>query len=403
MEIFGLRGEGAQNRISMSSSRPSGATAQRRPDARKAEMVKIDLTEQHTPLMRLAEQLQRQTREVVGKDGFKSHFICRMKMRNECPGLPFDPKFLAYPSEQNRLTRYTCTNLEKNHKHALLTEPDLGIHIDLIEPETYEPPGVEMQHEPEDAALLADEVKKKRPGLEADKLKRPNVPWLQKTSYYGNEDLFQYAQGFKVQPHLLAPEAELETQLTPKQLAERLESSFAAPSTLDTMKHPSKPHLTAVKMWDLMPDWETWANDYTEVVFDCDPTACDHTVATEMRNEKTKESVAEGDRSRRVLGSTAFMHVRRGELPPRRGSIAAPEEPPKIFGFYLPAPDSKKRKRALEDGDAGVDGDDEESEDFWEYNCVREHQENEARKFMDEWNDDHFVIAFVDAEGSQVY
>jgi hypothetical protein len=45
---FRTGGEGEQNRIYMSSSRPSGATAQRPPDARKVEMNKIDLTEQHT-------------------------------------------------------------------------------------------------------------------------------------------------------------------------------------------------------------------------------------------------------------------------------------------------------------------------------------------------------------------
>ena len=33
--------------------------------------------------------------------------------------------------------------------------------------------------------------------------------------------------------------------------------------------------------------------------------------------------------------------------------------------------------------------------------CVREHVENEARKYMEEWNDDHFVFAFVDGENGQ--
>ena len=33
--------------------------------------------------------------------------------------------------------QYNPTSLERNHKHELLTEVDLGVPIDLILPETY--------------------------------------------------------------------------------------------------------------------------------------------------------------------------------------------------------------------------------------------------------------------------
>lgn len=33
--------------------------------------------------------------------------------------------------------QYKATSLEKQHKHDLLTEPDLGVTIDLINPDTY--------------------------------------------------------------------------------------------------------------------------------------------------------------------------------------------------------------------------------------------------------------------------
>jgi len=371
----------------MSSHRPSGSSHAR--PGSKSEALKIELLDHHTPLSRLAD-----------KTGTKSNFICRMKLRNECPGLPFEPKFLAYPSEQNRLTRYSCTTLEKNHKHALLTEPDLGIHIDLIEHETYEPPATGIEMQPEDALLLEEVVRtrKLRPGLEGDRGKRPNVPWLQKTVYYGNEDMFEFQQGSKVQPGMV-PAPEHETLLDPRQLAERLEKTFTFASTLESLKHPSKPALKAVKMWDVMPDWQTWANDYTEVVFDHDPTTCDTKIAKNIRAETTKEAAKNGDRKRKILGSTGFMHIHHGQKPPRRGSFEEFEEAPKIFGFYLPAPESKRRKRAEEDEDAGVDGDDEGEQS--EFNCVREHVENEARKYQEEWNDDHFVVAFVDGEQGQ--
>jgi len=372
---------GDSTHYGMSSHRPSGSGSHghsRRPESRpKAEAVKIELTDQHTPLSRLAD-----------KTGVKSHFICKMKLRNECPALPFEPKFLAYPSEQNRLTRYVCTNLEKNHQHSLLAEPDLGIHIDLIEHEIYEPPAAGIDMQPEDAVLLQDETKKRkmRPGLEGDRGKRPNVPWLHKTQYYGNEDLFSFQQGFKGSG---APaQVEHEDEKSPQELAEELEKTFSLPSTLAEFKHPTKPGLKAIKMWDVLPDWNTWANDYTEIVFDHDPTTCDSTLA-----DKDAGSL------RKLIGGTGFMHIRHGERPPRRGSAVEPDEPPKIFGYYLPAPDSKRRKRAVEEGDVAGDADDEG--DGTEFNCVREHQENEARKFQEEWNDDHYVFAFVDGEEGQ--
>lgn len=43
-----------------------------------------------------------------------------------------------------RFVQYKATSLEKQHKHDLLTEPDLGVTIDLINPDTYriDPNGV---------------------------------------------------------------------------------------------------------------------------------------------------------------------------------------------------------------------------------------------------------------------
>ena len=37
----------------------------------------------------------------------------------------------------NRFVDYKPTSLEKNYKHEMLTEVDLGVNIDLIDPDTY--------------------------------------------------------------------------------------------------------------------------------------------------------------------------------------------------------------------------------------------------------------------------
>ncbi len=60
-----------------------------------------------------------------------------MKYGNALPDIPFDPKFITYPFEANRFVQYNATSLERNYKHELLAEHDLGVTIDLINPDTY--------------------------------------------------------------------------------------------------------------------------------------------------------------------------------------------------------------------------------------------------------------------------
>lgn len=67
----------------------------------------------------------------------RSDIVCRIKYLNQLPDIPFDPKFIRYPFDPNRFVEYNATSLERNYKHELLAEQDLGVTIDLINPETY--------------------------------------------------------------------------------------------------------------------------------------------------------------------------------------------------------------------------------------------------------------------------
>lgn len=55
-----------------------------------------------------------------------------------------------------RFVQYKATSLEKQHKHDLLTEPDLGVTIDLINPDTYriDPNGVWRDREEKEGEAL---------------------------------------------------------------------------------------------------------------------------------------------------------------------------------------------------------------------------------------------------------
>ncbi|KAJ8017667.1 RNA polymerase II-associated factor 1-like [Holothuria leucospilota] len=67
----------------------------------------------------------------------RSDIVCRIKYLNQLPDIPFDPKFIKYPFDPNRFVEYNATSLERNYKHELLAEHDLGVTIDLINPDTY--------------------------------------------------------------------------------------------------------------------------------------------------------------------------------------------------------------------------------------------------------------------------
>lgn len=69
-----------------------------------------------------------------------SEFLCKVKYYNNLPDIPLEPKLLKYPFDPSRLYKYAATTLEKNNKHVIHTQVDLGIPIDLIENSVYRPP-----------------------------------------------------------------------------------------------------------------------------------------------------------------------------------------------------------------------------------------------------------------------
>lgn len=66
--------------------------------------------------------------------------MCKLQFRNTLPDVPFDPKLLVLPLDNMRYIKYSATFLEQNYKFPLFTEPDLGISVNLIDPEAYRVP-----------------------------------------------------------------------------------------------------------------------------------------------------------------------------------------------------------------------------------------------------------------------
>ena len=82
-----------------------------------------------------------------------------MKYCNNLPDIPFDPKFIAYPFDTQRFISYNPTGLERNYKYELLTEHDLGVAIDLINPDAYSVNEFDKPAmHPDDEKLLEEEM-----------------------------------------------------------------------------------------------------------------------------------------------------------------------------------------------------------------------------------------------------
>ncbi|PIK44088.1 putative RNA polymerase II-associated factor 1-like [Apostichopus japonicus] len=248
----------------------------------------------------------------------RSDIVCRIKYLNQLPDIPFDPKFIRYPFDPNRFVEYNATSLERNYKHELLAEQDLGVTIDLINPETYRiDPNAVL--DPKDEKLLEEEISTPGDSKRSQRHAR-NVSWLRKTEYISSE----YSRS---QPSAEKPETKVAYTLKKKFNEEdvyqdRSNQIKAIQKTFEDAKKPiekhySKPFVTPVEILPVFPDFETWIHPCAQVNFDSDPS---------LRSKTTLEQMEEM--------SQAMI----------RGMVDESEE--QFVGYFLPTPIRwVKRKR----------------------------------------------------------
>ncbi len=112
--------------------------------------------------------------------------LCKVKYLNNLPEIPFDAKFIPYLFEPNRFIKYNSTTLEKNYKWDILNEQDLGVRVDLINPETYKP-------DPHGILSGKDERLLEEETVTAADVKRSeqhnkSVAWLRRNEYISSEN-----------------------------------------------------------------------------------------------------------------------------------------------------------------------------------------------------------------------
>nr|XP_008171424.1 RNA polymerase II-associated factor 1 homolog [Chrysemys picta bellii] len=297
----------------------------------------------------------------------RSGVVCRVKYCNSLPDIPFDPKFITYPFDQNRFVQYKATSLEKQHKHDLLTEPDLGVTIDLINPDTYRiDPNVLL--DPADEKLLEEEIQAPTSSKRSQQHAKV-VPWMRKTEYISTE--FNRYGVSNEKPEVKIG-VSVKQQFTEEEIYKDRDSQIAAiektfeDAQKSISQHYSKPRVTPMEVMPVFPDFKMWINPCAQVIFDSDPAPKD------------------------TSGAAALEMMSQAMI---RGMMD--EEGNQFVAYFLPVEDTlRKRKRDQEEEM------DYAPEDIYDYKIAREYNWNVKNKASKGYEENYF---FIFREGDGVY
>ncbi|XP_073673630.1 RNA polymerase II-associated factor 1 homolog [Garra rufa] len=295
----------------------------------------------------------------------RSGVVCRVKYGNSLPDIPFDPKFITYPFDQHRFVQYKATSLEKQHKHELLTEPDLGVTIDLINPDTYRiDPNIML--DPADEKLLEEEIQAPSSSKRSQQHAKV-VPWMRKTEYISTEFNRYGVSNEKVEVKI---GVSVKQQFTEEEIYKDRDSQIAAiektfeDAQKSISQHYSKPRVTPVEVLPVFPDFKMWINPCAQVIFDSDPAPKD------------------------VSGPAGVDMMSQAMI---RGMMD--EEGNQFVAYFLPNEDTmRKRKRDVdEDLDYMPD-------EVYDYKIAREYNWNVKNKASKGYEENYFFI-FRDGDG----
>ncbi|KAB1273513.1 RNA polymerase II-associated factor 1-like protein [Camelus dromedarius] len=160
-----------------------------------------------------------------------------------------------------RFVQYKATSLEKQHKHDLLTEPDLGVTIDLINPDTYRiDPNVLL--DPADEKLLEEEIQAPTSSKRSQQHAKV-VPWMRKTEYISTE-FNRY--GISNEKPEVKIGVSVKQQFTEEEIYKDRDSQITAiektfeDAQKSISQHYSKPRVTPVEVMPVFPDFKMWIN-----------------------------------------------------------------------------------------------------------------------------------------------
>ncbi|NXV55496.1 PAF1 factor, partial [Molothrus ater] len=264
-----------------------------------------------------------------------------------------------------RFVQYKATSLEKQHKHDLLTEPDLGVTIDLINPDTYRiDPGVLL--DPADEKLLEEEIQAPTSSKRSQQHAKV-VPWMRKTEYISTE--FNRYGVSNEKPEVKIG-VSVKQQFTEEEIYKDRDSQIAAIEK--TFEDAQKPvgiwgtlgHFGA--LWGIWGIWEMWINPCAQVIFDSDPAPKD------------------------TSGAAALEMMSQAMI---RGMMD--EEGNQFVAYFLPVEETLRKRKRDQEEDV-----DYAPEDVYDYKIAREYNWNVKNKASKGYEENYF---FIFREGDGVY
>ncbi|KAG1705839.1 RNA polymerase II-associated factor 1 [Nymphon striatum] len=289
----------------------------------------------------------------------RSDLVCRVKYCNTLPDIPFDPKFVTYPFDSNRFVHYNATSLERNYKHELLTENDLGIVIDLITPDAYSVnPNVSL--DPADEKLLEDEIIAPQ-NSKRSKYHATSVSWMRRTEYISTEynrfqPSFEKAEtkvGYNVKKNLKEETLYMDRESQIGAIDKTFEDA-----KIPIEKHYSKPGVTMESSCPIYPDFDVWKYPCAQVIFDSDPAPSGRPLSAQI--EEMSQAMIRG-----VMDESGEQFV----------------------AYFLPTEETvRKRKR---DKEAGTDY---EFDEEYDYKMSREYNWNVKNKATKGYEENYFFV-----------
>lgn len=290
----------------------------------------------------------------------RSELVTRVKYCNTLPDIPFDLKFITYPFPSTRFIQYNPTSLEKNYRYEVLTEHDLGVHIDLINRDTYQGDGNAVL-DPADEKLLEDDV------LTPQDSKRSrhhakNVSWLRRSEYISTEQTRFQPQSMekveaKVGYNIKKIFSEETLYMDRESQIKAIEKTFED-NKKPIEKHYSKPGVTPVEIMPVFPDFEMWKYPCAQVIFDTDPAPSDKNIAGQI--EAMSQAMIRG-----VMDESGEQFV----------------------AYCLPTEETiQKRRRDVNEGITYMDG------DTYEYKMAREYNWNVKSKASKGYEENYFLV-----------
>ncbi|XP_041968982.1 RNA polymerase II-associated factor 1 homolog isoform X2 [Aricia agestis] len=290
----------------------------------------------------------------------RSELVTRVKYCNTLPDIPFDLKFITYPFPSTRFIQYNPTSLEKNYRYEVLTEHDLGVHIDLINRDIYQGDGNAIL-DPADEKLLEDDV------LTPQDSKRSrhhakNVSWLRRSEYISTEQTRFQPQSMekveaKVGYNVKKIFSEETLYMDRDSQIKAIEKTFED-NKKPIEKHYSKPGVTPVEIMPVFPDFEMWKYPCAQVIFDSDPAPADKNVAGQI--EAMSQAMIRG-----VMDESGEQFV----------------------AYCLPTEDTiQKRRRDITENIPYMDG------DTYEYKMAREYNWNVKSKASKGYEENYFLV-----------